>query len=58
MFGAFAFVIGIVLATFVFRIFKRMKREMLLSNRILYMIDYEIVTDVVRKEVDKFLQAY
>ena len=48
----------IVSLLFILNIYKNLKKEMLLSNKLLYIIDFESINDKDRGVVIKFLQNY
>eukprot|EP00347_Sterkiella_histriomuscorum_P020578 403337267 len=58
IYALFLFITVLVLLVFVFNIFRRLKREMLLSNRLLYILDFEATTDEERIVITKFLTKY
>jgi hypothetical protein len=49
---------GLVGLYFVTNMYQKLKREMLLSNKLLYIIDFESLKELERAIILKFLQNY
>ncbi len=58
IYGAYLGATLLVSIYFVSSMYQKLKREMLLSNKLLYIIDFESLKELERNIILKFLQNY
>eukprot|EP00347_Sterkiella_histriomuscorum_P022497 403338271 len=58
IFWAFIIITIVGFIIFITNVFQRQKREMLLSNKVLYIIDFEAITEQQKNSISKFLNKY